>query len=52
VRLFVCRYAELITKAIQSGKEGKMTLADIYKYILDNFAFFRTAGNGWKNSIR
>ena len=25
-----------------------MTLSEIYKWITDNFPYYRTAGNGWK----
>ena len=25
-----------------------MTLSDIYKWIMDNFPYYKTAGNGWK----
>eukprot|EP00038_Savillea_parva_P029202 m.69484 g.69484 ORF g.69484 m.69484 type:complete len:430 (+) comp8587_c0_seq1:170-1459(+) len=46
-------YATLITRAIRSAGDSKrMTLAQIYKWITDNFPYYRTAGNGWKNSIR
>lgn len=47
-------YASLISFAINSikGKEKKMTLSEIYKWIQDNFPYYRSAGNGWKNSIR
>ena len=27
-------------------------MSDIYQYILDNYAYFRTRGPGWRNSIR
>lgn len=47
-------YAELIAFAIKSVKvePKRMTLAEIYKYIVDKFPYYRTAGTGWKNSIR
>jgi hypothetical protein len=42
-------YATLITRAIRSAGDSKrMTLAQIYKWITDNFPYYRTAGNGWK----
>lgn len=47
-------YANLITFAINSVKEEekKMTLADIYKWIEDNFPYYQSAGNGWKVRCR
>lgn len=35
-----------------SSAEKKLVLSDIYQYILDNYAYFRTRGPGWRNSIR
>ncbi|KAI9478878.1 MAG: fork head domain-containing protein [Benjaminiella poitrasii] len=45
-------YAELITEAITSTKDKKMTLNEIYKYVTSNYSYFRTATSGWQNSIR
>lgn len=48
-------YAQLISMAIGSvsGSEKRMALADIYKWITDNYAYYqRIGGTGWKNSIR
>ena len=45
-------YIGLISMAILSSAEHKLVLADIYQYILDNFAYFRHRGPGWRNSIR
>ncbi|CAH8874021.1 unnamed protein product [Trichobilharzia szidati] len=45
-------YASLITCAIQSTSEKKMTLSEIYQWICDNFPYYCEAGSGWKNSIR
>ncbi|KAK7089358.1 forkhead box protein J3-like isoform X2 [Littorina saxatilis] len=45
-------YANLITFAINSSPQKKMTLAEIYQWICDNFPYYKEAGNGWKNSIR
>ncbi|EGD76234.1 hypothetical protein PTSG_00936 [Salpingoeca rosetta] len=47
-------YATLITFALNSVKTGekKMTLADIYEWIQENYPYFRTADKGWKNSVR
>ncbi|KAF7255478.1 hypothetical protein EG68_07550 [Paragonimus skrjabini miyazakii] len=45
-------YASLITSAIQSSVEKRMTLSEIYQWICDNFPYYCEAGGGWKNSIR
>ncbi|TPX71824.1 hypothetical protein SpCBS45565_g00885 [Spizellomyces sp. 'palustris'] len=45
-------YATLITYAIQTSPRKRLTLNDIYNWILENYPYFRTAGSGWKNSIR
>ena len=45
-------YIGLIAMAILSCADQKLVLSDIYQYILDNYAYFRTRGPGWRNSIR
>lgn len=45
-------YAELIGMAILRSPNRRLTLAQIYKWISDNFAFYRAAEGGWQNSIR
>lgn len=45
-------YATMITQAILSNPEGVLSLADIYKYISSNYAYYRYAKTGWQNSIR
>ncbi|XP_069890034.1 forkhead box protein J2-like [Dipodomys merriami] len=45
-------YATLITYAINSSPAKRMTLSDIYRWICDNFPYYKSAGVGWKNSIR
>ncbi|XP_077989581.1 uncharacterized protein LOC144443868 [Glandiceps talaboti] len=45
-------YIGLIAMAILGAKDKKLVLSDIYQYILDNYAYFRTRGPGWRNSIR
>ncbi|KAA0184077.1 hypothetical protein HAZT_HAZT010048 [Hyalella azteca] len=45
-------YATLVTFAIKSSEKKKMTLADIYTWITDNFPYYRVATTGWKNSVR
>ncbi|XP_053553038.1 forkhead box protein J2 isoform X3 [Bombina bombina] len=45
-------YANLIQYAINSAPAKRMTLSEIYRWICDNFPYYRSAGVGWKNSIR
>ena len=43
-------YAHLITFAINSSPEKRMTLSEIYQWICDKYPYYRIAGNGWKVS--
>ncbi|XP_013095255.2 forkhead box protein O-like [Biomphalaria glabrata] len=50
-------YADLITKAIQSSPEKRLTLSQIYDWMVQNVPYFKDKGDntssaGWKNSIR
>nr|QWX95790.1 forkhead box transcription factor isoform C [Strongyloides stercoralis] len=50
-------YADLITQAIQSSPEQRLTLSQVYEWMVTNVPFFRDKGDsnssaGWKNSIR
>ncbi|XP_028417732.1 forkhead box protein N3-like [Dendronephthya gigantea] len=45
-------YASLIVLAINSAKDKRMTLQQIYAWIEDKFPFYKHAKKGWKNSIR
>ncbi|KAK4961525.1 transcription factor [Elasticomyces elasticus] len=45
-------YAQLIGMAILSTNEQQMTLNNIYKWIMANYAFYRFNTGGWQNSIR
>ncbi|KAK3113906.1 Forkhead transcription factor, partial [Teratosphaeriaceae sp. CCFEE 6253] len=45
-------YAELIGMAILRSHSRRLTLAQIYKWISDNFCFYKTSDSGWQNSIR
>ncbi|KAF3026811.1 transcription factor [Neopestalotiopsis sp. 37M] len=46
-------YAQMITQAIISTEDHKLNLNGIYRYIMDNFAYYRHAqAGGWQNSIR
>ncbi|XP_017770867.1 PREDICTED: forkhead box protein O-like [Nicrophorus vespilloides] len=50
-------YAELITEAICSSPERRLTLAQIYEWIIYNVPYFSQKTDskfsaGWKNSVR
>ncbi|KAL8620972.1 hypothetical protein ACOMHN_035908 [Nucella lapillus] len=50
-------YADLITNAIQSSPDKRLTLSQIYDWMVQNVPFFKDKGDstssaGWKNSIR
>ncbi|CAF1076492.1 unnamed protein product [Didymodactylos carnosus] len=50
-------YAELITKAINSSQDQRLTLSEIYDWMIKYVPFFRNkvdrnSSAGWKNSIR
>ncbi|XP_026887064.2 forkhead box protein O1-B [Electrophorus electricus] len=50
-------YADLITKAIESSPEKRLTLSQIYEWMVKSVPYFKDKGDsnssaGWKNSIR
>ncbi|XP_017688461.1 PREDICTED: forkhead box protein J1 isoform X3 [Lepidothrix coronata] len=45
-------YATLICMAMEASNKPKITLSAIYKWITDNFCYFRHADPTWQNSIR
>ncbi|WUR02215.1 forkhead box protein [Vairimorpha necatrix] len=45
-------YAQIITRALNGSKDGKLTLGEIYRWIEDNFEYYKYANPVWKNSIR
>jgi hypothetical protein len=49
-------YADLITKAIQNSPEQRLTLSQIYDWMVQNVPYFKDKGDstssaGWKVSI-
>lgn len=50
-------YADLITQAIQGSPDKRLTLSQIYEWMVQNVPYFKDKGDsnssaGWKNSIR
>lgn len=45
-------YITLISMAIKSTARRKLTLNEIYNYIMEHFPFYRQNRRGWQNSIR
>ncbi|KAG1187811.1 hypothetical protein G6F36_005133 [Rhizopus arrhizus] len=45
-------YATLIKYAIERSPGNKLTLSQIYQWVIDHYPYYGSAGSGWKNSIR
>ena len=45
-------YSALIALAIQHSPEKRMTLRQIYQYVVTYFPFYQNTKAGWRNSIR
>ena len=44
-------YATLIAQAIFSSEEEKLTLNNIYTWIMEKYAFYRHSQSGWQVSF-
>lgn len=45
-------YAALIGQAIYSSEDCKISLADIYTFIMKSYPYYKKGDSGWQNSIR
>ncbi len=45
-------YAALIGQAIFSTPQAKISLNDIYSFIMEHYPFYKKTESGWQNSIR
>ncbi|XP_068601919.1 forkhead box protein N1 [Brachionichthys hirsutus] len=45
-------YSVLIFMALRNSKTGSLPVSEIYSFMIENFPYFKTAPDGWKNSVR
>uniref|UniRef100_A0A1B6CS16 Fork-head domain-containing protein n=1 Tax=Clastoptera arizonana TaxID=38151 RepID=A0A1B6CS16_9HEMI len=45
-------YSCLIAMALKNSRSGSLPVSEIYSFMCDHFPYFKTAPNGWKNSVR
>ncbi|XP_061781972.1 forkhead box protein N1 [Nerophis lumbriciformis] len=45
-------YSILIFMALKNSKTGSLPVSQIYSFMTENFPYFKTAPDGWKNSVR
>ncbi|XP_076450904.1 uncharacterized protein LOC143286880 isoform X2 [Babylonia areolata] len=48
----VFSYSCLIALALKNSKTGNLPVSEIYNFMCENFPYFKTAPDGWKNSVR
>ncbi|XP_054274067.1 uncharacterized protein LOC128993949 [Macrosteles quadrilineatus] len=45
-------YSCLIAMALKNSQSGCLPVSEIYSFMCHHFPYFKTAPNGWKNSVR
>ncbi|CAH2006402.1 unnamed protein product [Acanthoscelides obtectus] len=45
-------YSCLIAMALKNSRSGSLPVSEIYNFMCRHFPYFKTAPNGWKNSVR
>ncbi|XP_030007752.1 forkhead box protein N1 isoform X2 [Sphaeramia orbicularis] len=45
-------YSILIFMALRNSKTGSLPVNEIYSFMTEHFPYFKTAPDGWKNSVR
>ncbi|KAK6475492.1 forkhead box protein N1-like [Huso huso] len=45
-------YSILIFMALRNSKTGSLPVSEIYNFMTEHFPYFKTAPDGWKNSVR
>lgn len=45
-------YSCLIAMALKNSRTGSLPVSEIYSFMCEHFPYFKTAPNGWKNSVR
>lgn len=45
-------FSSLIFMAIEDSPDKRLPVRGIYEWIVNNFPYYRTAPNGWRNSVR
>ncbi|XP_016337160.1 forkhead box protein N1-like [Sinocyclocheilus anshuiensis] len=48
----VFSYSILIFLALRNSKTGSLPVSEIYSFMTEHFPYFKTAPDGWKNSVR